>query len=641
MRPGINVSNYEMLRHFDPEHFAGVVLDESSILKAYMGKTKRRLIEAFERTPWKLCATATPSPNDHMELLNTAQFLGVMTSHEALAIWFINTDTAGKYRLKRHAEKDFWRWVSSWAVALSEPADLGYPNDGFELPELRIHEHVAETSAIEGARDGELFRIPELSATAYHREKKISAGPRADLVAEISAGIEGPCAIWCETNYEADEIVRRLPGAVEIRGNSKPAAKEAAAIDFADGKIDRLISKGSIFGHGMNFQVCSKTIFNGLSFSFEQYYQTVRRFWRYGQTKEVDVHIVMGDGEKDILATVRRKEADHETLKRSMVAAVREAQGSLRGRESAPRGYQPATASGEGWSLVNGDAVEEVSRVDDDSVGLIVFSPPFSSLYIYSDSERDMGNCRDDAEFFRHFDYLIPHLLRVLTPGRLCAVHCKNLVDYKGRDGRAGIRDFRGDIIRAMERHGFKFHSETTIWTDPVTEMQRTKAHGLLWKQLRKDSSYSRMGLADYLLGFRKWCPAEETDPEPVTHTKEDYPLEMWQRVASPVWTDINRMRVLNVSICRDDQDEKHLCPLQLDVIERVVALWSNPGDLVLSPFAGVGSEGVVALQMDRRFIGVELKSAYFDVARENLENATRQGDLFASPEEQEAYCDR
>lgn len=278
---------------------------------------------------------------------------------------------------------------------------------------------------------------------------------------------------------------------------------------------------------------------------------------------------------------------------------------------------------GEDYALYNGDCVEVSKGLPDASIHFSIFSPPFANLYIYSDSERDAGNCKNDDEFFQHFDFLIPELLRVTVPGRLCAVHCKQLVNYKGRDGAAGLRDFRGEIIRHFLNAGWAYHSEVCIWKDPVIEMQRTKAHGLLYKQLRADSSFSRQGLPDYLVMFRKWpsSEAEEEKIEPVTHTKEDFTLDMWQRYASPVWFDIQQTNVLNIQQARESQDEKHICPLQLDVISRALELWTNKGDTVFSPFTGIGSEGYESLRLGRKFVGAELKEAYIQVARRNLES--------------------
>lgn len=272
------------------------------------------------------------------------------------------------------------------------------------------------------------------------------------------------------------------------------------------------------------------------------------------------------------------------------------------------------------FSIYKGDCIRIIKEIPDNTVHFNIFSPPFANLYIYSNDLADMGNCKDMDEFFEQFDYLIPELYRITKPGRLCAVHCKQLVKYKGRDGVAGLTDFRGKIIEHFEKFNWQYHSEVCIWTDPVLEMQKTKAHGLLYKQVRKDASFSRQGLADYLVIFRKWAEEDEEDLiEPVEHTKEDFPLPIWQRYASPVWMDISRTNVLNVRQAKDDEDEKHLCPLQLDVIERAVDLWTNKGDIVFTPFMGIGSEVYQAVKMGRRGIGIELKDSYFEWAYRNI----------------------
>ena len=278
---------------------------------------------------------------------------------------------------------------------------------------------------------------------------------------------------------------------------------------------------------------------------------------------------------------------------------------------------------GAGWQLMLGDCVERIAEVPDGTVGLSVFSPPFASLYTYSDSPRDMGNSRDDDEFWGHFGYLVPELYRVLMPGRSVCVHCMNLPSTKERDGYIGIRDFRGDVIRAFQAAGFIYHSEVCIWKNPVTAMQRTKALGLLHKTIRKDSSMSRMGIPDYVVVMRK--PGK--NPEPIRHDADELPVSLWQRWASPVWEDIDQGRTLNGRAARDGDDERHICPLQLDVIDRCLALWSNPGDLVLSPFAGIGSEGYEAVRAGRQFVGIELKPSYYNVARRNLAEAERTRD--------------
>ena len=298
------------------------------------------------------------------------------------------------------------------------------------------------------------------------------------------------------------------------------------------------------------------------------------------------------------------------------------------------------------FALYHGDCVEVVRGIPDASIGYTIFSPPFASLYTYSNSERDMGNCRDDAEFFAHFGFLVGELLRVTKPGRLLSFHCMLMPTSKERDGFIGLRDFRGELIRAFVAAGWIHHSEVVIWKDPVTAMQRTKALGLLHKTVRGNASMCRQGIPDYLITMRK--PGDVPPDDRVKHRDEsrgavespvgtEYPVELWQRVASPVWMDINPSDTLQRESAREDDDERHICPLQLEVIRRAVALWTNPSDTVLSPFAGIGSEGYVAVETGRRFVGVELKRSYFEQARKNLLAAwdlARQETLFGATEE-------
>ncbi|MEJ8571266.1 DNA-methyltransferase [Microbaculum marinum] len=285
---------------------------------------------------------------------------------------------------------------------------------------------------------------------------------------------------------------------------------------------------------------------------------------------------------------------------------------------------------GANFSAYLGDCVDVVAQLPDNSIGLSVYSPPFAGLYIYNDSEADMGNCADDGEFIQHYRFLIDQLYRVTIPGRLVAVHCKDLVYYKTQRGTAGLRDFPGDLIRAHTAAGFDFHSRVTIWRCPVREMTKTKAHGLLYKQLRADSSFSRQGLPEYFVVFRKWAK-DGDEPRPITHTPETFPLQQWQEYASPVWMNTRETDVLNAKAAKAPGDEKHICPMPLDITERVVSLWSNPGDVVLSPFMGIGSEGYVALRLGRKFIGVELKESYWRQACRYLDAEDRQSDLFVA----------
>lgn len=282
------------------------------------------------------------------------------------------------------------------------------------------------------------------------------------------------------------------------------------------------------------------------------------------------------------------------------------------------------------YTAIHGDCAEAIKGLPDHSIGYSIFSPPFSSLYTYSNSPRDMGNARTDAEFFEHFEFLIAELRRVMKPGREVSFHCMDLPASKERDGYIGLKDFPGDLLRAFERHGFIFHSKATIWKDPVTAMQRTKAIGLLHKSIRENGAMSRMGIPDYLITMR--APGES---ERITHTVEEFPVDLWQRIASPVWMDINPSDTLQYRSAREHDDERHIAPLQLSVIRRGVLLWSNPNDVVLSPFMGIGSEGYVALEMGRRFVGTELKKSYYDQAVKNLAASSmhQAADMFAGVE--------
>ena len=635
VQPGINVTNYEMLSHFDASHFVGVVLDESSILKSYMGKTKRALIEAFAATPYRLACTATPAPNDVMELGNHSEFLGIMPSNEMLMRWFINDAMkSGNYRLKGHAIKDFWSWVASWAISLRKPSDLGssYSDDGFVLPALQIRHHYVETDITVGQEEGHLFRAPQMSATNLHKEMRLTAPDRAQAVADLVNNTGDTWTIWCHTNYEADELMKRIPDAVEVRGAESAAEKERKLLAFSRGKVRVLITKPGIAGYGLNWQHCHHTVFVGLSYSFEDFYQAVRRHYRFGQKQPVEVVVVAAETESTLVATLEQKMYAHLEMSEAMNATAVQL-----GEQDDLHLLRHETFDverGEDWQLYHGDCVTVAHTLPDESIHFSVFSPPFAGLYIYSDAVEDFGNSADDGEFFRHFDFLIPEIFRITKPGRLCAVHCKDLVNYKGRDGAAGLRDFSGEIVKHFIAAGWAYHSKVTIWKDPVIEMQRTKANGLLYKTLRADSTFSRQGLPEYMLIFRKWPQneIEEEHVEPVTHTSDDFPLDAWQRYASPVWFDIRQTRVLNVEQARESQDEKHICPLQLDVIERCVRLWSNPGETVFSPFCGIGSEGYEALRLGRKFLGIELKQSYFQVAQKNLERIQRektQGTLF------------
>lgn len=621
----ITITNYQQLHKFDLSEYSGIVLDESSILKSYDGKTRTAIIEASLELPFRLACTATPAPNDHMELGNHAEFLGAMSRAEMLATFFVHDGgETSKWRLKGHAQDDFWRWVSTWGVAIKTPADLGYPAKGFDLPECNIIEHIAESSF---EQDGVLFPTA-LSLTDLRAARKASLESRAQIISDLVNDSDEQWLVWCDLNAEGDALSTFIHGAVQVSGSDKDEVKAERMMAFSRGEIRVLVTKPQIAGFGMNWQNCHNMAFAGLTHSYERFYQAVRRSWRFGQDKPVNVHIALSEQELPVLASIRRKERDAEIMASSMVehmCSMEDWGGLSRTKEI----YMEDREIGENWAMYNADCVEGISKMDDDSVHYTVFSPPFSSLYTYSASTRDMGNCRNNAEFFEQFRFLVSELLRVTMPGRLLSFHCMNIPTSKAKDGVIGLSDFRGDLIREFMEAGWIYHSEVCIWKDPVTQMQRTKALGLLHKQIKKDSCMNRQGLADYLVTMRK--PGD--NPERVEHTNETFPVGLWQRYASPVWDDINPSDTLQFRSARSEKDERHICPLQLEVIRRALKLWSNPGDLVLSPFAGIGSEGYVSLEEGRQFVGFELKREYYNQACRNLADAESedlQDDLFA-----------
>ncbi|MEO0035675.1 MAG: hypothetical protein RLZZ501_1698 [Pseudomonadota bacterium] len=327
--PGLNIANYERLHHFRPEDFAGIILDESSIIKSFTGKTTRALMEWAAGLRWRLACTATPAPNDHMELGQHSQFLGVMDSCEMLSRFFIaDQRNMGRYRIKGHAVRPFWNWAASWSRCMAKPSDLGYSDDGFDLPPLNLHRHVirADVSVGRGEDAGgqmQLLRTPDTSATAIHREKRLTADARADRIAEIVAGEPAePWIIWCDTDYEADALVARIAGAVEVRGSMPAETKEDRLVAFSTGAVRILVTKPSIAGFGLNWQHCARVAFVGLSFSYEAFYQAVRRCWRFGQVRPVEVHIAMADTEEAIWKVISRKSGDHDSMKTEMRAAM-------------------------------------------------------------------------------------------------------------------------------------------------------------------------------------------------------------------------------------------------------------------------------------------------------------------------------
>ena len=621
------ITNYERMEHFDPSKFEGIVLDESSILKSYTGKYRTDLIERFGRVPYRLACTATPAPNDFMELGNHAEFLGTMKRTEMLSMFFVHDGgETQKWRIKGHAESAFWEWVSSWAVMIQRPSDLGYDDGAFTLPPLNMHEIAVHTDK---TLPGEIFPIEAQSLQERRDGRRSTLDDRVKACADLVNATDEQCLIWCDLNAESAALTAAIPGAVEVTGSDSEEHKAQCMLDFAQGKIRVLVTKPKIAGFGMNWQSCHRVFFVGLSDSYESFYQAVRRCWRFGQKFPVECYIITSNLEGAVVRNIQRKEADAAKMVKMMVANMHELnEANIKGTKRTEAVYMEDKKSGKNWTIALGDCVEGMKKIKDNSIHFSIFSPPFASLYTYSNSERDMGNSKDEKEFAIHFGYLVKELFRVLMPGRLVSFHCMNLPTSKTHQGYIGLSDFRGHLIRIFEEAGFIYHSEVVIWKDPVTAMQRTKAIGLLHKQMVKDSAMSRQGVPDYLVTMRK--PGD--NPEPVEGELDHFAgeegsfqstgrlsIDLWQRYASPVWTDINQSDTLQGRSAREDKDERHICPLQLQVIHRALQLWTNPNDLVLSPFAGIGSEGYEAIRLGRRFIGIELKRSYWGQACSNL----------------------
>lgn len=618
---GIYITNYDNMDNIDADLFGGVVLDESSILKNFTGKTRTELISKFMNIPYKLCCTATPSPNDTTELCNHAEFLNVMSRSEMLAMYFVHDGgSTSDWRLKGHAKEPFWDFVSTWAVMLNKPSDIGFEDTGYILPKLNIIEEIVETPKRD---NGKLFNDTSVNATDFHKELRATYQLRLDRVVDIvNANPDENFIIWIGHDDEGKYLRERLPDAVEVKGSDKKGYKKDKLLGFGRGEFRILITKLKIAQFGLNYQNCHNQIYASLDFSFEATYQGIRRSYRFGQTDEVNIYLVIADTMGNVKGSFEKKQSAFIEMQRAMTKAMcRNINNQIKLNRMETMGiYQSDKCD-----IRMGDCVQLIQSVPDESIGFSIFSPPFAELYTYSDKLEDMGNSKDYKEFFQAFKYLVKELYRVLWGGRNIAVHCMDLPIQKGKEGYIGLRDFSGMILQAFQEVGFIYHSRVTIWKNPVTEMQRTKALGLLHKQLSKDSAMSRVGIPDYLMVFRK--PGEHEHP-----VKCMIDVNTWQKWASPVWDDIDYSNTLNGYAARNENDEKHICPLQLETIERAIRLWSNDGDTVLTPFMGIGSEVYTAIKCGRKGIGFELKDSYFDVAVNNIkqiEQLTNQKTLF------------
>lgn len=653
----ISIANYDQIENIDCSKYGCICLDESSILKNESGKMRNLIIELFKNTPYKFCFSATPSPNDPMELGNHSQFLDVMTYAEMLAMFFVNDQQqTQKWRLKGHAIEKFYEFVSTWAIMYSHPKDIGFDTKGFDLPELEIIERQVSTPL----PDGVMFPGIAVNATDYNQSLRDTEQQRIDETIKIVRSIPKtePILIWTKQNDEAKNIYKQLTDlgydCRNVQGSDSNEKKEKDLLGFAHNEFQILITKQTIASQGLNYQNCGYQIFNSIDFSFEQAYQAMRRSWRFGRKEKVVCYMITTDRMINVVKIQNDKQKSFESMQQNMVKAVTK---NINNQLTNYAMNSEDLKHDKFW-LMCGDCVQRIKEVDDNSVDLIVFSPPFADLYTYSNYIEDMGNVENYDQFVQQFKYLAKELKRVIKPGRIIAIHCMDLPTLKSRDGFIGIRRFSAMIGDIFEELDMFLHSEFTIWKDPLLAAVRTKTIGLAHKQVTKDMSIVRAGIPDRVLCFKTkeanetpiqlddirftyYVPMHEFDnfprdingfnehwgydQESKYSKQEQYSHQVWQRYASPVWMDIDVTNTLQWMNAKANNDEKHICPLQLGVIERIILLYSNRGETVLSPFGGIGSEGYQALKMGRKSISIELKESYFEINKRNHLSAIEQ----------------
>ena len=653
MQNGINITNYENIDGFENlTNINGIVLDESSILKAIDGKTKAKLIKYFHAIKYKLCCTATPAPNDYTELGNHAEFLNISTTAEMLSTFFVNANKTSEiitdsgivvrkkhsnkhgtqWRLRYHGQLGYFRWLSSWAMAIRKPSDLDYKDDGFILPPLNITPVIVNADY---QPDDELF-FTGLKGLKQRAEIRKQTGQiKLNKILKIINPNE-QYLIWCGLDHESTLAKNNIPDSTEVKGSHDSEYKAKCFEDFQDKKIRILITKPKIGGFGMNFQNCNNVIFYGLNDSWESFYQCIRRCYRFGQNKEVNVYVVISSIETQIFDNIKNKSAMAERMMNGLINEVKTYEMEQLGKQvkKINTEYKQDKYESERYTAYLGDSCEVLKEIQDESIDLTVYSPPFADLYTYSATERDLGNSKNWEEFFTHYDFIIREVLRVTKQGHVSCVHTSDIPAMQMKDGYIGIRDFPGAVIEAHTKAGWIFYGRAIVTKNPQAQAIRTKAKGLLFVQLRKNSLDSRPAMLDHILIFKK--PGEVKDPVLPVENKE-IDNEKWIDWAGGIWTGIHESDTLQYTTARHPDDEKHICPLQLGTIERCIKLYTNPGDTVLTPFGGIGSEGYQAVKYNRKAILIELKESYYKILLQNMSNIeaeTTQDDLFSVLEE-------
>lgn len=689
----ILMTNYERVRDGDiaPKAFVAASLDEASVLRSFGSKTYQTFLNQFQGVKYKLVNTATPSPNKYKELIHYAGYLEVMDTGQALTRFFQRDSTkANNLTLYPHKENEFWMWLSSWALVLTSPSDLGYDDTGYALPPMEVRKHVIyEEYGKETDRDGQyqLMNDAAMSLQEAAREKRESVHLRVSKAKKIVDN--DPSAsflLWHDLEAERHAIKEALPDTVDIYGSMDYEERERRTIAFSEGQTRLFATKKSLSGSGCNFQRhCHRAIFVGIDYEFNDFIQAIHRIYRFLQTERVIIDIILTEAEDPIYQALMVKWEQHNHLQEKMREIVKKYGINSAAKEMIMRrsiGVERVEIRGDSWTAVNNDCVEETAQIEDNSVDLIVTSIPFSNHYEYTPSYNDFGHNEDTVKFFEQMDYLTPNLLRILKPGRVFCCHVKDRVLFGNATGMGmpTMEPFHAQCIEHYMKHGFAYFGMITVVTDVVRENNQTYRLG--WTEQCKDGSKMGVGCPEYILLFRK-LPTDRSKAyadEPVVKSKEEYTRAQWQldahgfwrssgdrlvtkeelintpvdklqaayrkysrgtvysyedhialakkldedghlpatfMVVAPgswsdeVWDDINRMRTLNTTQSQR-RKQLHVCPLQLDIVDRLINRYSNPGDLVLDPFGGLGTVALEAIKAGRRGYTIELNNGYF-----------------------------
>mgnify|MGYP002802728240 FL=1 len=690
----IMLTNYERVRDgdIDPAYFTAVSLDEASVLRSFGSKTYQTFLPKFQGVKYKLVATATPDPNKYKEIIHYAGYLEVMDTGQALTRYFKRDSTkANNLTLYPHKEEEFWLWVSSWALFLSSPADLGFDATGYDLPPLKINYHKLKSrSGLKlDQHTGQYSLINDASEglTQAAKEKRISLNDRIEKMVEIvNKSPQDHFILWHDLEDERRAIKKALPQAVEVYGTLDMDLREQRIMDFSYGKIRLLATKKEISGQGCNFQrYCHRAIFLGIDYKFNDFIQAIHRIYRFLQPKQVEIDIIYTENEQSILDELLAKWERFKKQEQKMREIILKngiSNQSIMDKMARSIGVKRVEVKGNNFTAVLNDCVLETRLMQSNSVDLIHTSIPFSNHYEYTPSYNDFGHNEDNKRFFEQMDYLTPELLRVLKPGRIAAIHVKDRVLFGNAtgDGMPTIDPFSDMTVFHYLKHGFRYMGRIIVLTDVVRENNQTYRLG--WSEQCKDGTKMGVGCPEYILLFRK-LPSDHSKAyadDPVKKSKEDYTRAQWQidahafyrssgdrlltkdeLLAAPVnklqaayrkysrdtvydynehvrlakeldtqdklpatfmvvapgswsdsvWDDINRMRTLNTTQSQRNQ-QMHVCPLQLDIVERIINRYSNPGDLVLDPFGGLMTVPLVAIRNGRRGYGIELNPDYF-----------------------------